>query len=130
MRIGDRIEIDGPYGIAYLRTDIARDVVCIAGGSGRAYAVGCPRPCGQPCHARAPAPFLLWCTHAAGHLRRRPVAAAAGVRRTDGLLRDRLSPAAGNPPWHGHTGFVHELVRDTLAPALADHEFYLAGPRP
>ncbi|MBV1960562.1 MAG: 2Fe-2S iron-sulfur cluster binding domain-containing protein, partial [Immundisolibacteraceae bacterium] len=33
---GDEIEIDGPYGMAYLRTDSPRDIVCIGGGSGLA----------------------------------------------------------------------------------------------
>ncbi|RLA03610.1 MAG: oxidoreductase, partial [Gammaproteobacteria bacterium] len=33
---GDEIEIDGPYGMAYLRTDAPRDIVCIGGGSGLA----------------------------------------------------------------------------------------------
>jgi ferredoxin-NADP reductase len=34
LRVGDRIELDGPYGMAYLREDSPRDIVCIAGGSG------------------------------------------------------------------------------------------------
>ena len=33
--IGDDRVIDGPYGMAYLRDDVERDIVCIAGGSGR-----------------------------------------------------------------------------------------------
>lgn len=33
---GDEVGLDGPYGVAYLRTDSARDLVCVAGGSGLA----------------------------------------------------------------------------------------------
>lgn len=32
--IGDSVKIDGPYGLAFLRPDRPRDLVCIAGGSG------------------------------------------------------------------------------------------------
>ena len=31
---GSIVELDGPYGLAYLREDSSRDIVCIAGGSG------------------------------------------------------------------------------------------------
>ena len=34
MKTGERVELDGPYGNAYLREDSARDILCIAGGSG------------------------------------------------------------------------------------------------
>ena len=33
---GQRIEIDGPYGMAWLRRDAPRDILCLAGGSGLA----------------------------------------------------------------------------------------------
>ena len=36
MQIGDTIEADGPYGMAYLRQSAPRDILCIAGGSGLA----------------------------------------------------------------------------------------------
>ena len=34
FRAGDALEIDGPYGLAWLREDSPRDIVCVAGGSG------------------------------------------------------------------------------------------------
>ncbi len=34
LKPGDEIALDGPYGLAYLRTDSPRDIVCIAGGAG------------------------------------------------------------------------------------------------
>ena len=33
VRVGDRLRLDGPYALAYLRPDSQRDIVCIAGGS-------------------------------------------------------------------------------------------------
>ncbi|HZV65928.1 MAG TPA: 2Fe-2S iron-sulfur cluster binding domain-containing protein, partial [Telluria sp.] len=43
LQPGDSIAIDGPYGLAYLRTDSPRDIVCIAGGSGLAPLVSIAR---------------------------------------------------------------------------------------
>lgn len=34
LRTGDRVTLDGPYGMAWLREEAPRDVLCLAGGSG------------------------------------------------------------------------------------------------
>ena len=34
IKIGETIGLDGPYGMAYLREDSPRDILCLAGGSG------------------------------------------------------------------------------------------------
>jgi Na+-transporting NADH:ubiquinone oxidoreductase subunit F len=36
MQVGDKITLTGPYGNFYLREETQRDVICIAGGSGKA----------------------------------------------------------------------------------------------
>jgi toluene monooxygenase electron transfer component len=36
VSVGSTIELDGPYGLAYLRTESPRDLICIGGGSGLA----------------------------------------------------------------------------------------------
>ena len=36
LACGDEIGLDGPYGVAWLRTESPRDIVCVAGGSGLA----------------------------------------------------------------------------------------------
>ena len=36
LRPGQRIQLDGPYGMAWLRRDAPRDILCLAGGSGLA----------------------------------------------------------------------------------------------
>ncbi|MBP0639918.1 2Fe-2S iron-sulfur cluster-binding protein [Cupriavidus sp. AcVe19-6a] len=132
LRVGDSIEIDGPYGLAYLRTDIARDVVCIAGGSGLAPMLSVARGLAdcQTTHARRLHFFY-------GARTPRDICGEDLLRQLPGF-GERISyhatvsapVLAGDPPWHGNTGFVHELVRDTLVSALTDYEFYLAGPPP
>ena len=128
---GDEIELDGPYGNAWLREESPRDLVCIAGGSGispmlsivRGFAAapamrertlhfffggrGPADICGEE-ELRSLAPFG----------QRIHFYPSISVREldTDGV-------------WKGAVGFVHEQVAATLAP-LANYEFYFAGPPP
>ena len=43
LACGDEIGLDGPYGVAWLRTESPRDIVCVAGGSGLAPMVSIAR---------------------------------------------------------------------------------------
>src|SRR5450830_933944 len=47
LQVGQTIELDGPYGLAFLRTEAPRDIVCIAGGSGLAPMVSIARGAAQ-----------------------------------------------------------------------------------
>jgi toluene monooxygenase electron transfer component len=143
LTLGSTVEIDGPYGHAYLRPDAPRDLVCIAGGSGIAPAVSIARGIAESASlagrhlyffygGRGPAdicgedvlralPALLgrytYVPVISGPLDDRPLDVAWG--RSDGC-----DPAA----WSGSTGFVHEAVADTLGATLPAYEFYFAGP--
>lgn len=128
---GDSIVIDGPYGMAGLRTQSARDIVCVAGGSGLAPMVSIARGAAQ-----------------AGMLRDRQLHFFYGARTPQDVcgeefLRDlpgfgtslHFHPVVSQPdgaatPWHGATGFVHERVGQVLAGRMTDCEFYFAGPPP
>lgn len=131
LRPGDAVEIDGPYGLAWLREDSPRDVVCVAGGSGLAPMVSIARGAA-----------------AAGMLANRKLHFFYGARTPrdvcgDAFLRDlpngglaiRYHAVVSNSessetPWNGETGFVHEAVVRRLGNELARHEFYFAGPPP
>jgi toluene monooxygenase electron transfer component len=131
LRSGDEVELDGPYGIAYLRQNVARDIVCVAGGSGLAPMVSIARGASQ-----------------AGMLRQQHLHFFYGARTPrdvcgESFLRDlpefgdRIHfhpvvsmPADETSPWNGETGFVHELVRRNLSDRMAEFEFYFAGPPP
>lgn len=130
LKPGDEIRLDGPYGLAFLRTDSPRDIVCVAGGSGLApmvsiargamaarllgnrrlyffYGARTPKDvCGQDMLDRA--------ALADGQIIYVPVVSQPG------------SPAA----WHGATGFVHHAMVEQLPEALGNYEFYFAGPAP
>lgn len=129
---GDELEIDGPYGLATLRTDVERDIACVAGGSGLAPMLSIARGAA-----------------ASGMLRRHRLHFFYGARTpADVCGKDELErlgsfgtnlefhPVVSTPaaehgmPWSGATGFVHELACTVLADRLAEMEWYCAGPPP
>lgn len=118
--------LDGPYGHAFLRPAVPRDIVCVAGGSGLAPmlsvargALGLPEPPlihffdgARTAADLCAAPFLAHVP--AGRLTYIPV----------------LSAPCPDPDWNGETGFVHEALRRRLEQPLDRYEFYVAGPPP
>ena len=130
--VGAELTLDGPYGLAYLRADSPRDIVCIAGGSGLAPILSIVRAA-----AREPA------------LRERRLHVFYGARTPrDVCGRGELEGLPGfgtrllfqcvlsspeeqsGEPWTGPTGFVHEHVRQVLGDRLSNFEYYFAGPPP
>jgi toluene monooxygenase electron transfer component len=124
------VVIDGPYGNAYLRFDAPRDIVCIAGGSGIAPIVSVARGVAEAASLASRHLFVFY----------------GGRRPADICGEDLLSalpPLAGrfsyipviscpedeeSCAWTGLTGFVHEVVGDTLRRPLSEFEYYFAGP--
>ncbi len=128
---GDHAEIDGPYGLAFLRPEVPRDIVCIAGGSGLAPMVSIARGAAE-----------------LGMLDTRRLHFVYGGRTPadicgDAFLRElagygdriRFYPVVSSTSdsarsWQGETGFVHDFVRRAFADSLVGLEFYFAGPTP
>lgn len=125
--VGDEVGIDGPYGLATLRTDADRDIVCVAGGSGLAPMLSIARG--------ASAAGLLERHQLHFFYGARTPADVCGERELDGLGVE-FHPVVSMPasehgqPWHGATGFVHEVACTTLADRLGSLEWYCAGPPP
>jgi toluene monooxygenase electron transfer component len=132
LQVGEMIEIDGPYGMAFLRTEAPRDIVCIAGGSGLAPMVSIARSAAQ-----------------SGMLKTRQLHFFYGGRTPHDICGEiflRELPSFGDrihfhpvvsltgddtsTVWSGETGFVHDLVRRTFGDAMPGYEFYFAGPPP
>ena len=130
LQPGDEIGLDGPYGCAYLRADVPRDMVCVAGGSGLAPMVSIARG-----------------AHEAGLLGRQQLYFFYGARTPADVCGEeqlRALPGFGQSihylpvvsqpgtdgAWRGRTGFVHEAIQDALPAALAHYAFYFAGPPP
>ncbi len=129
LKVGDEVGIDGPFGMAWLREDAPRDIVCIAGGSGlspmvaiaRAF-VGSEALGGRRLHffygGRAP----------------RDICGEDMLAELPGW-GERINYHAaiseeGHGGWTGPVCFVHELAAENLGEGIAEHEVYFAGPPP
>lgn len=129
LAIGDAVAFDGPYGLAYLRTDSVRDIVCIAGGSGLAPMLSIARGmAADPALASRKLHFFY------GGRTARDICGGDMLAELPGFAT-RIAwhpvismPEADGHEWNGPTGFVHQLASDTLGAALRDHEIYFAGP--
>ncbi len=129
LKVGDRVRIDGPYGLAYFRTDTERDIVCIAGGSGIAPMISIARG-----HAASPGGLTLDFFY--GGRGPEDICGRELLEALPGFgERIHYHPVISMPEldpegrWRGPTGFVHEEAARRLSD-LADHEYYLAGPPP
>jgi len=132
IKQGDNITLDGPYGLAYFREEIERDIVCVAGGSGLA-------------------PLISIATAAAHNpaFQGRRIRFFFGGRGPADICGDdylRLLPGFGeritshstisvpemdpNGMWVGPVGFIHESVEGLLADDIQNYEYYIAGPPP
>lgn len=130
LRVGDRIELDGPYGLAYLRQDNARDILCIAGGSGLAPMVSIARGAAESGMLGTRALHFFY-----GGRTPRDICGETFLRALGGLgERIHFHPVISAPdpsqPWLGRVGLVHEQVREAFGADLPRFEVYFAGPPP
>jgi toluene monooxygenase electron transfer component len=132
LRNGDCLEIDAPYGLAFLRPDIPRDIVCIAGGSGLSPMISIARAfaCAPEMTGRRLDFFF-------GGRGPRDICGEDLLAELPGFgQRIRFLPAISMPEidnaseWTGAKGLIHEYVERSLAPDLANYEYYMAGPPP
>lgn len=126
LKPGDKVSLDGPYGLAYLREDSARDLILLAGGSGLSPMVSIARGAlASQALAQQKVHFFFG--------GRGP----ADMKATDflkDLVSDRftLTCAVSDPAlatdWTGARGFIHEVADELHGEALANCEIYFAGP--
>jgi toluene monooxygenase electron transfer component len=132
LQVGDCVEIDGPYGLAYLRPEVPRDIVCVAGGSGLAPMVSIARGAALAGLLDTRQLHFFY-----GGRTPRDIAGESLLRELPGFgERIHFHPVVSLPSndaataWRGETGFVHELVQRTFGEAMPEYEFYFAGPPP
>ena len=130
VQVGHRIGIDGPYGMAWLRRDAARDILCLAGGSGLSPMLSIARGAmNEPGLARSQLHFLY------GGRTPADVCGEDLLRELPGW-GERLSyyPAISPPAgatvagWSGAVGYLHEVALERFGEQLAQMEIYFAGP--
>lgn len=130
LAVGDEIGLDGPYGVAYLRTDSPRDIVCVAGGSGLAPMVSIARGAAEAGLLDERRLYFFY-----GARTPRDVCGEDMLRALPGFgERIRFIPVVSLPgadgQWTGASGYVHDQLAPVLPAPMAEYEFYFAGPPP
>ena len=129
---GDQIVIDGAYGLAYLKPEITRDIVCVGGGSGLSPEMSIVKAAAKDARFDDRNIYLFYggrtpkdiCTPA---LIEADADMKAKVKNYNAVSDVDAAQAEG---WDGAVGFIHELVASTLGDKLPEHEFYFCGPPP
>lgn len=129
LQAGESIEIDGPYGLAYLRQESEGVVVCIAGGSGIAPMISILSAVGAQ-QGRRRATWLFYGGRGPSDVPSHELISEMTRLGEELNWHPSVSdPALSNQEnWSGEVGFVHETVLAKLPKPLDTHEFYLAGP--
>lgn len=129
MSVDDQIMLDGPYGLAHLRADSTRDIVCIAGGSGLSPMLSILSAASRSGPRERKLDFFY------GGRRPADLCASTMIER-DALLRKRvscfssISDSTYAEPWGGARGFVHEVARRSLEAGSdpTSKDYYFCGP--
>jgi toluene monooxygenase electron transfer component len=126
---GQRFELDGPYGLAYLRPS-GRDILCVAGGSGLSPMLSIVRAAASDARFAGRRISVFY-----GGRTPEDLCAEAEVMPVPGhgeritccsAVSDLEAAALGG--FTGETGFIHEVVERALGDALRDYDIYFSGP--
>jgi propane monooxygenase reductase component len=123
LKVGDTLEVTGPYGVFTLRDSSPRRLVFIAGGAGMAPVLGLLRSMAEKGSTR-PATFYY------GARTRADLFHLDELERLAEQLADfRFVAALSEEEWEGETGLVTDVV-ERLEGGLEDVDAYLCGPPP
>ena len=129
LHIGDRIDLDGPYGMAYLREDAPRDLLLIAGGSGLSPMVSLTRGAAASEKLKGQQVHFFYGGRAARDMCADTVLGTLPGYGTHIHYYPAISmPESEGPQWMGRTGFIHDYVKDVFGEKIREMEIYFAGP--
>ena len=127
LRVGDALEVKGPYGVFMLRQHSDADIIFIGGGAGMA-------PIWSLLTSMAESNVGRNATYYYGARTRKDLFHLNEMRELAERLENfRFVPALSEPApeddWEGETGLITDVV-DRLESDLSSHEAYLCGPPP
>ncbi len=127
VKVGDEIAVDGPFGMAYLREDAPRDILCLAGGSGLSPMVSIARGFAASRGLQGQHLHFVY-----GGRQVRDIAGEAFLKPLAGYgERIHYYPVISMPEgetWDGRTGFITDAALSIFGDKLKDMEIYFAGP--
>lgn len=126
LATGEGIAIDGPYGMAYLREDAPRDLLCIAGGSGLSPMVSVARAAAASKALAGRKIHFLY-----GGRAMRDLCGESLLAELPGFgerLHYHAALSEADRSWTGRTGFIHEVAAELFGDRLGALEIYFAGP--
>lgn len=130
LKPGAHVDADGPYGMAYLREERPRDILCLAGGSGLSPMVSIARAASRAEALRGRSIHFVYGGRAARDICGEPM-----LRELPGFgERVHYHPCVSRPDdeaggtWEGRSGLIHEATREIFGERLPEFEIYFAGP--
>lgn len=126
--VGASLKLEGPYGMAFLRQDSDRPVLCIAGGSGISPMLSIARALTRG-HSARPVHFYIG-GRAPDDVCSLILIVEAACRAPTLHVGAAASGEGAAAEWSGEIGPIHALVERDLAELLKNFDIYLAGPPP
>ena len=130
LALGEELALDGPYGMAFLREDAPRDILCLAGGSGLSPMVSITRAAAASEKLQDRKVHFIYGGRAARDIAGEPMLRELPGYGTRVFYHAATSEADDDASWTGLRGFVHDVAREMFGADLAKFEIYFAGPPP
>jgi toluene monooxygenase electron transfer component len=130
LSVGDVIDVDGPYGNSYLRTESDRDIVCIAGGSGLSPVMSIARSATSDKRFAGRKIYMFYGGKAPSDICTPELLDEIEPLDTELICYNATSDLALSKQqnWQGECCYIHELVKMKLGDSMAQYEFYFCGP--
>ncbi|HIE86212.1 MAG TPA: 2Fe-2S iron-sulfur cluster binding domain-containing protein [Pseudomonadales bacterium] len=126
--IGDKISMDGPFGLAYLRPESSREIVLLAGGSGLSPIMSIARSIANDDRFNDRVVRIFYGGRGPADICTPALVKELGRTSTKFLLENAISDATLGENWQGECCFVHELAEKVLGNQIPVYEYYFCGP--
>ncbi|GLR64548.1 NADH:ubiquinone reductase (Na(+)-transporting) subunit F [Marinospirillum insulare] len=128
MKVGDELEVSGPYGQFFVRKTDDKDVIFIAGGSGLSSPLSMISDLLEMGDERQI--YLFQGARNLAELYKKSELEALAEQHSNFHYLPALNDALASDDWQGFCGFVHEAASDHFKGRLSGHKAYLCGPPP
>ena len=128
LKVGDRVDLSGPYGQFFVRTSQSGDLIFIAGGSGLSSPQSMILDLLEADDSRQI--VLFQGARNRAELYNRELFEDLARRHANFSYVPALSQADDDPQWQGFKGYVHEAAKAHFDGRFSANKAYLCGPPP